>query len=58
MMICLGLGEHRRALSWFSKGVSVRAPWVIDLGALPLFDPLRAHPQVKRELLGVGLRGS
>lgn len=45
--VCIGLDDHRAALSWLRRGVEVNDSLLVDLKIDPTFDPLRGDPQFR-----------
>jgi len=41
-LVCVGLGERHQAIQWLEKGYQDRDSEIPDVGAFPMFDPLRS----------------
>ena len=51
----VGLREFDSAFNWLEKGFEVRDTWMMFLGVLPHFEPLRGEPRFVELLRRVGL---
>ena len=43
--ICVGLGDHDRAISWLQQAVEERDGQLTYLNTLLVYDPLRSDPR-------------
>ncbi len=53
--IYVGLGEPGEAFSWLEKAYEARDTWMVFLGVMPQWDPLRSDPRFDDLLRRVGL---
>ena len=55
--VSVGLEEWEDSLVWLNAACDARSRELIYLGADPVFDPLRSHPQFREVLDRIGLQG-
>ena len=53
--ICVGLGEHDEAIRWLEEAYEVRDSWLLFMGTLRVFAPLRGDPRFADLLRRIGL---
>jgi TolB-like protein/Tfp pilus assembly protein PilF len=53
--ISVGLGEFDEAFDWLEKAYEVHDTWLVFLGELPTYDPLRSDPRFDSLLRRIGL---
>jgi Flp pilus assembly protein TadD len=51
----MGLGDYEQALGWLEKGYQQRDVWMVFIGVLPFWDPLRDDARFADLLRRVGL---
>ncbi len=54
-LIHVGLGDHEQALAWLDRALEDRDPFMVDLAADPLLNPLRSNPRFRELVRRVGL---
>jgi hypothetical protein len=54
--IYFGLGEIDKAFDWFEKAVDALDLWIIHVGLMPIYDPLRSHPRCHALLRKMNLK--